>query len=151
MWRLPAPAEDVYRILADLRSYPSWWPDVRQVITVGPEEYRVAVSALLPYTLDFVVRRAVVDPDAGVIEGSMRGDLDGFSRWTVAEAPGGAVATFDEEVIARRRLLTVLGPVARPAFVANHGLMMRRGRRCLRLVLVGFRLGRSESGTEEAV
>ena len=61
----------------------------------------------------------------------MTGDLDGFSRWTIASHPTGTAATFTEEVVATKPLLRKLEPIARPAFKANHTRMMRDGERGL--------------------
>ncbi|MGI8806288.1 MAG: hypothetical protein ACR2KK_00255 [Acidimicrobiales bacterium] len=44
-------------------------------------------------------------------------------------------------MVTHRRLLNVLAPAARPAFVANHALMMRHGRAGLANFMAGFSLG----------
>jgi hypothetical protein len=64
---------------------------------------------------------------ARVLEATLSGDLDGFSRWTITAVDGGTVAVFEEEVETTKRALRLLAPVARPAFRANHWLMMRHG------------------------
>ena len=46
------------------------------------------------------------------------------------------------EVLARKALLRRFGAVARPAFKANHTLMMRHGERGLATYLAGVRAGR---------
>ena len=78
-------------------------------------------------------------------------------RWTIQEFPEGSRATFEEEVVANKKLLQRLDPVARPAFRANHKLMMSHGERGLRTYLAGRRaragtdaqpaLSRSRGGT----
>ena len=47
-------------------------------------------------------------------------------------------AVFEEEVTATKALLRYLAPVARPAFRANHTLMMRHGQAGLRVYLAGY-------------
>ena len=69
----------------------------------------------------------------------LTGDLEGFSRWTIQEFPDGSRATFEEEVVANKKLLQRLDPIARPAFRANHKLMMSHGERGLRTYLAGRR------------
>lgn len=93
------------------------------------------VRSALPYDLRFRSTRSREDPVAGVLEGAMTGDLDGFSRWTVTATAGGAEAVFEEEVVARKPLLRRLALVARPGFVANHAVMMRAGRLGLHVYL----------------
>ena len=49
---------------------------------------------------------------------------------------------FDEHVVTNKGLLDRLAVVARPAFKANHTLMMRHGEAGLRTFLAGYRMGR---------
>jgi hypothetical protein len=144
-WSLDAPVEDVFTALAELTAYPSWWPEVRTVREVSPVESELVCRSLLPYDLALSSRQSRKDPGTGVLEASLHGDLDGFSRWTISPAPGGSLAVFDEEVTAQKTLLRLFGRIARPAFRANHTLMMRHGRRGLRTFLAGMRLGRGSN------
>jgi hypothetical protein len=141
-WAISAPIDDVYVALADLGDYPSWWPEVRTVRQVSDEGFELVCRSLLPYDLVFSSRQTRRDPDARVLEAALHGDLDGFSRWTISATSDGCLAVFDEEVTAQKALLRRLGRVARPAFEANHTLMMRHGRRGLRTFVAGMRLGR---------
>ena len=75
----------------------------------------------------------------------MRGDLDGFSRWTLDPERAGTMATFEEEVIARRKSMRRLAMVARPFFRWNHAVMMRHGRRGLGIYLAGYRAGAQQA------
>ena len=92
---------------------------------------------MLPYNLVFESIQDRRDPDEGVLEARLVGDLDGFSRWT---NPLIAIVTavFEEEVTATKALLRYLAPVARPAFRANHTLMMQHGQAGLRVYLAGY-------------
>ena len=87
------------------------------------------------------------DPDdddaAGTLEAALSGDLEGMSRWTISRSGPATLAVFDEDVVARKALIRTLGPVARPAFRANHAVMMAAGKRGLVAYLAGMRLGRS--------
>jgi hypothetical protein len=141
-WPLEAPLDDVYAALAELADYPSWWPEVRTVRPVSDTTFELVCRSLLPYDLAFSSRRTRMDRDQGVLEAALEGDLSGFSRWTISKVPLGTLAVFEEEVTAEKALLRRLGGVARPAFKANHRLMMRHGRRGLRTYLAGMRLGR---------
>jgi len=138
-WQLSAPPDDVYRVLERLPDYPLWWPEVRAVRPLGDDTYELTCRAALPYDLVFTTTQAVRDPDARILEASMTGDLEGFSRWTISSHPTGTSATFDEEVVATKALLRKLEPIARPAFKVNHSRMMRDGERGLRTYLAGYR------------
>jgi hypothetical protein len=144
-WHLDAPVADVTAALEEVGSYPAWWPEVREATRIDEDTYELRCRSTLPYDLVFETRRSVHDTVGGVLEANMIGDLEGFSRWTISADPLGAgtVAVFDEDVVANKRLLRVLEPVARPGFRANHWLMMRHGEAGLRVYLAGLRHGRT--------
>ncbi|MEU1509469.1 SRPBCC family protein [Kitasatospora sp. NPDC005748] len=131
VWRLAAPPAAVYAALEDVPGYPLWWPEIRAVRRFGPDDGEAVVRALLPYRLVIgltVVRR---DPVAGGLEVAMRGDLVGWSRWTVGADGTGARALFEEDARPGRPLLRRLAVPLHPVFRANHAVMMRRGHRGL--------------------
>ena len=134
-----ATPDDVYAVLERLPDYPLWWPQVRSVTPLGNDTYELVCRSALPYELRFTTKQAVRDPVDRVVEATMFGDLEGFSRWTISVDSKGAAATFDEQVVATKPLLRRLELVARPAFKANHARMMRDGERGLRTYLAGFR------------
>jgi Polyketide cyclase / dehydrase and lipid transport len=131
-WHLDASVHDVLRVLEDVAAYPLWWPEVRRVEAYDDRTANMVIRSLLPYDLAFVARQSRRDPQAGVLEVSMHGDLEGFSRWTVTPDGSGARAAFEEDVIARKALLRRFAAPARPIFRANHAVMMRSGQRGLR-------------------
>ena len=143
VWRVDATAEEAYTALAALGDYPAWWPQVRAARPVGADAYELTVRSLLPYDLEFVTRQVRRDATNGVLEAGLTGDLDGYTRWTVYPGEGTTRLLFEEEVVANKALLRRLALVARPAFRANHTLMMRDGRRGLTAYLAGLRAGRS--------
>jgi hypothetical protein len=144
VWLLKVRPEDVYRVLEDIGGYPAWWPEVQQIDRIDDDTVRIVARSLLPYSLTFEATRE--GERDGVLEVALRGDLDGFSRWVIEADGKGTRATFQEEVIARKPLLRRLALVARPFFRLNHALMMRNGRRGLRVYLAGFRAGADARG-----
>lgn len=142
VWRVPAPREAVYRVLEELAEYPRWWPEIRRSERVDDQTYELTCRSLLPYDLTFTTTQQRTDPDRGLLEASMAGDLEGFSRWTMREDLNGTRLMFTEVVIANKALLRRLAFVARPAFTANHALMMRHGQQGLRTYLAGYTAGR---------
>ena len=82
-WTLPGRHAELYDVLEDVGSYPTWWPQVRAVAAVGEEVALVACRSFLPYTLHVELRPRVRDRTGGVLEASLAGDLVGHSRWVV--------------------------------------------------------------------
>ena len=143
-WQLDAPVGDVFTALADLATYPQWWQEVREVRRIDDVSAELVIRSFLPYNLTFSSRQTRRDATAGVLEVSMRGDLDGFSRWTLTAAGVGRTeAVFEEDVVARKALLRRLALIARPAFRANHTVMMRHGQHGLAIFLAGYEAARS--------
>lgn len=138
-WHLPAAPDDVYAVLERLPDYPLWWPQVRRVSPVRADAYELVCRSTLPYHLRFTTTQAVRDPVNRVLEATMSGDLEGFSRWTISSDRNGTTASFEEDVVATKPLLRRLELVARPAFKLNHARMMRDGERGLRTYLAGYR------------
>ncbi|WP_371520873.1 SRPBCC family protein [Kitasatospora sp. NBC_01300] len=136
-WRLAAPAPDVYAALEDVRSYPLWWPEVLEVRQTGEESGDLVVRALLPYRLVIRLEARRRDPAAGVLEATMRGDLTGWSRFTVTPDGPGSRVLFEEDTRPGKPLLRRLALPLHPLFRANHAVMMRRGRRGLAAHLGG--------------
>jgi hypothetical protein len=139
-WTLPAHRGDLFEVLADVGSYPTWWPQVRAVARVDDDTAHVVAQSLLPYSLDLLLTRAVEDRAAGVLEARIAGQLDGWSRWTLRETGEGTALRYEQEVTTPGRLMTAASALARPVLVANHTWMMRGGRRGL------LRRGRGPDG-----
>lgn len=131
-WRVRAGADAVYAALADVESYPSWWRQVRRARWLDDRSGEITCRSLLPYDLTFVIARDREDPVERVLRGTLTGDLNGSSQWTITADGDAAVAVFDEDVTVGRRMLRAAGVVARPALTFNHGLMMRSGEAGLR-------------------
>lgn len=142
-WELTAPPGDVLAALEDVAGYPQWWPEVRRARRLDDTHGELTVRSLLPYDLVLVLEEARRDLAAGALQATMTGDLTGWSRWTVTARPGGSRALFEQDVRATRPLMRRLALPARPAFRANHALMMRSGRRGLRTYLAGYAAGRA--------
>ncbi|WP_208876496.1 SRPBCC family protein [Streptomyces armeniacus] len=152
VWLLPAPPSAVYAELARAADYPAWWPQVREVRAVDEGSGTARFRSYLPYDLEVTARAVRQDPEAGVLEIAMSGDLVGWARWTITSVSGmgggrrvrgmrggpygaeggGTRAEFDQWVEARKPLLRLFALPCRPLFTANHALMMRAGCRGLR-------------------
>jgi hypothetical protein len=147
-WSIDVPADVVYTALERFEDYPGWWPEIRRLRLVGEEACEVTCRSVLPYDLTFVLQPSRRDPGAGVLEASMTGDLEGFSRWTISRRPTGSHLLFEEEVQVNKRSLRMLAPIARPVFRGNHSIMMKHARTGLatHLASLGFPAGALTAG-----
>ncbi|MFD0145096.1 MULTISPECIES: SRPBCC family protein [unclassified Streptomyces] len=133
VWQLAAPPDAVYAVLERAEEYPSWWPQVREVVPVDDVTGTARFRSFLPYDLVVTAEARRRDPVAHVLEIALHGDLEGWARWTLAPVAGsGTRAVYDQEVEVTSPLMRRLAIPGRPVFRANHALMMRAGRRGLR-------------------
>lgn len=131
-WCLDAPIERVFDVLRDSRGYPRWWKGVESVVALADgdpdgvgEASRFTWRSVLPYELSFDSRVTRVERPH-LIEGTATGELEGTGTWRLYEGRGTA-AVYEWRVHTTRAWMNLLGPVARPAFVWNHDIVMRKG------------------------
>ena len=123
-WEIAGPPDTVAALLADLGAYPTWWPQILAVASLGADDARVLCRSTLPYTLDLVLH--AVRRETRVLETSISGDLVGRVRWDLAAHRGGTRLGWEQEV-------SVTGPmawasyVARPMLSWNHRRMLAGG------------------------
>ena len=120
-WSVAAPLEAVRETVVDLEHYPEWWPQIRAVVKLGPDDARVLCRSTLPYTLDLVLH--AVSREGSVLGVEVSGDLDGSVRWQLAPEPGGTRMHFEQQVVVSGAL-AVASYVVRPLFRWNHHRMM---------------------------
>ncbi|ROZ62689.1 hypothetical protein EDL96_09500 [Kocuria soli] len=132
-WRPDADIDRVWDILADIDSWPDWWPGVRSthVLDQGTPEAegrraQVVVASPMGYTLRFTVTiTEAVKPRAATI--TVSGDLRGVGTWRTLTDSDRADLGFMWCVVTRRRLVRLL----RPAAPWAHGRVMQAGLRGL--------------------
>ena len=95
-WSVAAPLEAVREAVVDLERYPEWWPQIRAVAKLGPDDARVLCRSTLPYTLDLVLH--AVSREGTVLEVEVSGDLDGSVRWQLSPEPAGTRMEFEQHV-----------------------------------------------------
>jgi hypothetical protein len=131
-WALPAARSRVHDVLVDLEHYPEWWPQVRGVASLGPDDAWVVCRSVLPYTLDLVLH--AVRRDEGLLEVALHGDLEGTASWRLTESATerGPVTRLDfEQRVSVDGWLAAVSTVAAPLLRWNHARMMAGCRRGL--------------------
>lgn len=143
VWTVDSPPPETFDVLADLGSYPKWWPEVRAAHQIGDRAARLHCRSLLPYDLVFEAHHNAEERDSGLLRADLVGDLEGTASWRVLpEGRTGSRLLYTQEVEVTKPLVRRLALIARPLLKANHELMMRNGRRGLRTYLAGFRAAR---------
>ena len=146
-WPVDASADAAYAVLYEVVEYPRWWPEVKEAIKLDEDHLFMRTRSFLPYELAFTLVREIADPGRHILQARLIGDLVGRIRWSITAQDGRTLIVWDQRVVTNKPLLDRFAPVARPAFVANHGLMMRHGHAGLRVFLAGYRLGRHQANS----
>jgi uncharacterized protein YndB with AHSA1/START domain len=127
---------DAFELLRNSEQYPRWWKGVKsaEITRRGDADgigdtIAFAWRSVLPYTLRFELELTRVEPPH-LIEASARGELEGTGTWRLYEGQGVAIV-YEWRVATTKRWMNLFGPLARPAFVWNHDLVMRQGARGL--------------------
>jgi hypothetical protein len=129
-WLLDASLRAAYDVLVDVERYPLWWRHIRAVASLGEDHALVVCRSALPFNLNLELRPVTRDPEAGVLEVSINGDLEGWSRYTLTPTDDGVDIRYEQEVVTVGALLGATR-YARSAARANHHWMMRSARRGL--------------------
>jgi len=129
-WTVAPPAQAVYDVLVDGRTYPEWWRGVYIAVESDGPPGLGAVSrqhfkGRLPYHLHTRSTIVRIEPGA-LIEAEVDGDLRGRGLWTLTETNAGTHVRFDWTVHADRPLLRMLTPVMRPVLRSNHNWAIAR-------------------------
>jgi hypothetical protein len=139
-WDLVGTAREVADVLADPLELPRWWPSVYLAVAElhpggeGGVGRRVLLltKGWLPYTLSWSFKVVASRyPYGFTLEAE--GDFEGGGVWSIEERGAWVHVTYEWQIEAKRPLLRLLSPVARPVFAANHRWAMRRGEESLKL------------------
>jgi ribosome-associated toxin RatA of RatAB toxin-antitoxin module len=144
VWRIPVSREVAWRMVDDVASWPSWWPDyqlaeiVSEIRHGAGARWHVRVKSDLPYTVDFHFTVLQHDPPRGVmtaVEGFFTGEID----WTLEEeGPEATRMTLRERTETNWRLINLIARLGgRRLLERNHALAMRRGEEGMKAALAG--------------
>ena len=129
-WALPTDVDHAWDVVESLLDSgdPFVGGDAVTVEGHDDEGMHVVTASHLGYVLRFVLTDVEVRrPDRVTVRAS--GDLQGHGIVRVRPDGECSAIEIDWQVETTRRWMRVVGPVARPAFVAAHGQVMRQGRK----------------------
>lgn len=133
IWRYAAPQKQVFDVIADAATWPSWWPGVDGVeeLARGAADrigavHRYTWKGDLPYRLSFLARATRIEAPA-LLEAEVEGDLSGSGRWSFAYSAGVTTVRYEWRVRTTRPWMNLAAPLAGRLFVHNHHALMRRG------------------------
>jgi uncharacterized protein YndB with AHSA1/START domain len=136
-WRIEAPVDRVWQVLADIDAWPDWWPSVSRVELVDRggasglgAVRRINWRTALPYGLVIDMQMTRLEPPI-LIEGRADGALDGLGRWRLRPCGNGTLVRYEWTVEIAAPWMRRLAPLLRPAYSWNHKVVMDRGRRGL--------------------
>ncbi|MFL6022956.1 MAG: SRPBCC family protein [Marmoricola sp.] len=124
---LPARPEEVRAVLVDLEYFGSWWPQVKAVASLGPDDALVVCRSVLPYDLELHLHAERRDPD--VLRVAIDGPIRGYAQWTLGleteQVPGGTRLEFEQRVRAVDRSFVLASYLLKPLLRWNHQRMMQ--------------------------
>jgi len=144
VWRIPVLREVAWRMVDDVASWPSWWPDYRLAEVVSEARHgvgarwHVRVKSDLPYTVDFHFTVLQHDPPRYVktgVEGFFAGEIE----WTLeAEGLEATRMTLRERTETKWGLINLTARLGgRRLLERNHASAMRRGEEGMKAALAG--------------
>lgn len=118
-----AAPDEVREVLLDLEHYVDWWPQVRAVASLGPDDALVVCRSVLPYDLELTLHATSRDGD--VLRVEIDGPIAGYAQWTLSRTHNGTRLEFEQRVRAVDRSFVVASYLVKPLLTWNHHRMMR--------------------------
>lgn len=137
-WVIAAPIDELFDALRDYPRWPEWWPGADRMLELEPVDSHglgglgsYTWRSPLGYRLRFEGTSTRVDRPHR-LTGDVHGELEGEGAWTLSALDDGAVQlVYEWNVCTTKRWMSLLSPILRPVFVANHDRLMRGGARGL--------------------
>lgn len=118
-----ADLDRVREVVLDLEHYVDWWPQVRAVASLGPDDALVVCRSVLPYDLELHLH--AVSRDGDVLRVDLDGPIQGYAQWTLARTHHGTRLEFEQRVRAVSSGFVVASYLVKPLLAWNHRQMMR--------------------------
>lgn len=134
IWEIDAPLGDVWDMIENADSWPSWWRGVLSSIEIKAGDdngigsiRRTVWKSALPYKLEFDSELVSLEKFSS-IEVRAFGQLEGRGRWTFTAIDSGRTRIqYDWQVTTEKKWMNLIAPVAKPFFRWNHDTIMRWG------------------------
>jgi hypothetical protein len=143
LWTIKAPLDEVYRHVADPRTYAEWWPsyDSVRILEDAPFPHvggwaELLVKSPFGYRLRIEVETTEADPPR-YLKTISRGQLAGTGIWEFSCEGDATVAVWTWIVRSDHPLLNRLEWIAKPIFALSHVLASRQGHQGLKRLLEG--------------
>lgn len=133
-WKVKGTVGQVYDILSEPIDFVYWWPEVYlkvEEIKSGDEDgvgriVKLLTKGKLPYTLNWQAECVDVEkPHHIVVEAE--GDLEGRGVWCINQKDEIVEINYDWTVVANKPWMSLLSPILRKVFEANHNWAMKKG------------------------
>ena len=118
-----AEPERVHALLVDLEHYVDWWPQVRAVVKLGPDDALVVARSRLPYDLELHLHAASRDPE--LLRVDIDGPIQGYAAWRLIRTHNGTRLEFEQRVHAVDRSFVLASYLFKPVLRWNHHRMMQ--------------------------
>lgn len=120
---VPVGPDRVRAVLVDLEHYVDWWPQVRAVASLGPDDALVVCRSRLPYDLELTLHAESREGD--VLRVAIDGPIAGYAQWRLVGNGERTRLEFEQRVRAVDRMFVLASYVAKPLLAWNHEQMMR--------------------------
>ena len=120
---LPAEPDQVHAVLVDLEYFGSWWPQVKAVASLGPDDALVVCRSVLPYDLELHLHAESRDPE--LLRVAIDGPIRGYAQWRLTAVDGGTRLDFEQRVHAVERSFVLASYLFKPVLRWNHQRMMQ--------------------------
>lgn len=143
IWRISAPADEVWSCIIQSERWADWWPGVKKVVEIHPgNEHGIGsvrqyvFKSPLGYRLHFTIEVTECS-NKYFVRGRASGALDGWGTWQlVAGKNGNTEAHCDWQVRTTIPWMNLLEPFMSFAFRWAHARVMSAGERALKQLLL---------------
>lgn len=128
---IPFPQEEVWKVIANVKEYPRWWPDSLsiKILSGGDELVGTEVEIKPPGGRPFCCRIRTVEPPSVLGADYFGTLLEGRGGWRLEPVEGGTHVFYDIDVVAHGWLVDLIGKAV--DFNSVHSRMMREVFICL--------------------
>jgi hypothetical protein len=130
-WRFAVPVEQLWDTINRTDHYARWWPWLRSFEVTGPLEPGTSARAVVRAPMVPYVLRIEIDvertKEGELVEGYVRGDLDGIATLAITPCEQGSEARLQWELELTNAMLRRLAVVGRPVMVWAHDRVVAIG------------------------